>query len=73
MKKIIITAVGMLSIGYLLGKKVNRKKYEYAGTLRIDNSEMDEPAKLFLELEKDISVISNAKVINLKVLKKNYI
>ncbi len=63
----------IFSSGYIFGKKVNNKPVTYAGTLRIDNSEKDEPKKLFLELETSVEDIEKSNVIQLKVVRKDYI
>lgn len=59
--------------GYFLSKKVNKPKIVYAGNLRIDNSEPDEPPKLFLELTTDLNDICKSDVIKLKVIDKDYL
>lgn len=63
-------------IGYVIGSKISEKKIinsETIGTLRIDNSDSDNPNSLFLELKVPVSYISSEKIVKLKVLKENYI
>ena len=59
--------------GYLTSNEINKKKTKYAGNLRIDRSEPNEPPKMFLELQTDLNDISKAKVIKLKVVNENYL
>lgn len=49
------------------------KKEEILGTLRIDNSDKDNPNSLFLELNVPIDYISTKKSVEFNVLKENYI
>lgn len=68
-----ITLVTTFVIGVAAGALTTKKKIKYAGILRIDNSEHNDSEGLFLELHKDLSAIEKAKVINLKVIRKNWI
>lgn len=45
----------------------------FVGTLRIDNSEPDEPPRMFLELSKGLGDISSLKRVCLDVSTENYI
>lgn len=49
------------------------KKEEILGTLRIDNSDPDQPNALFLELGVPVEYISSKKIIHLQVLNENYL
>ncbi len=62
-----------LGIGYCLGKKSMKKSIKCYGTLRIDDSEKDISERLFLELDNDLKDIEKAKVIQLRVVKDNYV
>ena len=65
--------IALATGGYFFSKKVNKPKIVYAGNLRIDNSEPDEPPKLFLELTTDLNDICRADTIKLKVIEKDYL
>ena len=64
--------IGFLG-GFIIHKKIIDNKTIYAGSLHIDNSEKDEPEKIFLELYKDISNIKTGDSIVLYAIKENYI
>ena len=49
------------------------KKEEILGTLRIDNSDPDQPNALFLELGVPVEHISSKKTIHLRVLNESYL
>lgn len=68
-----IAAGGLLGLGYLIGKKQKKTKTVYFGSLRIDQSEKEEPPKIFLELTCNLEELSKHKDISLKVIKKNYV
>lgn len=68
-----IIGISLFSCGYLLSKIQTNKNQKFEGALRIDNSEPDEPPKIFLELTNDKIIYSNVKTIQLKVIRKNYI
>lgn len=57
-------------VGYILGKK--KHKINECGNLRIDNSEEEEPAKIFLEVT-DLSALESSEYVILKVVRENYI
>jgi hypothetical protein len=59
--------------GVIFEKRNTTKRLGYSGTLRIDNSEVDEPEKLFLELNRSLDELSKEKVVIFKVIKRNYI
>ena len=67
------TGVSLLGIGYFAGKMSERRHAKYAGVLRIDKTEKDEPEKLFLELNNNLNDITKAKTIKLKVIRKNWL
>ncbi len=63
----------LVGIGFLAGKITEKRNTKYAGVLRIDKSEENEPEKLFLELDTNLKDIEKAKIIKLKVIRKNWI
>lgn len=77
-KKMVLVSVAysitLFGIGYAAGRIFKRpKKEEILGTLRIDNSDPDQPNALFLELGVPVEHISSKKIIHLRVLKENYL
>ena len=69
-----LSAVGFFITGYLVKKAVTKKpKIKEMGTLRIDNSDPDEPDMLFLELVKDTKDISDGDYVTFNVSRKNYV
>jgi hypothetical protein len=68
-----LLVVGAGISGYLVGIISCKKRTKYAGVLRIDNSEKDISERLFLELDGNLNDIEKAKVIKLKVIRRNWI
>lgn len=79
-KSILVTTLissSFLLCGYLAGKKrnkINKKnKQQYAGYLRIDDSEKDENPMIFLELHTDVKNLLKQKNVELKVIHGSYV
>lgn len=67
-------SIALFGVGCAAGWIFKRpKKEEILGTLRIDNSDPDQPDALFLELGVPVEHISSKKIIHLRVLNENYL
>ena len=67
-------SIALFGVGYVAGWIFKKpKKEEVLGTLRIDNSDPDQPNALFLELGVPVEYISSKKIIHLRVLNENYL
>lgn len=67
-------SIAFFGVGYATGRIFKKpKKEEIVGTLRIDNSDPDQPDALFLELGVPVEYISSKKIIHLRVLNENYL
>lgn len=77
MKKTILLfpliSVASFAFGILIDRKINTKRTNYIGTIRIDRSEEDEPDKIFLELETDLETLAQTKTGNVRIIRKNYV
>lgn len=72
--KVILLSFSSFIFGIVTNYLLNKfKKKEIFGTLRIDNSDKDNPNSLFLELKVPIDYISTKKSVEFNVLKENYI
>lgn len=67
---IIIYLLG-LSAGYVISDLILKSKVN--GSLRVDNSDPDEPPYLFLELKESPEVLKRKKYVTLDVEVKNFI
>lgn len=74
-KSFIFISVGcaVFSAGFFWGKKIERSKKIFCGTLRIDKSVEDEPENMFLELETSMENLASKKEALFLISKKNYI
>jgi len=76
-KRILISvacSIALFGVGYATGWIFKKhKKEEILGTLRIDNSDPDQPNALFLELGVPVEYISSKKTIHLRVLNESYL
>ena len=61
-----------LALGYLIGKSLSKPKIQTCGNLRMDNSEENEPVKMFLEVTDQSSLMSSEYVV-FKVIKEPYL
>lgn len=67
-------SIALFGVGYAAGWIFKRpEKEEILGTLRIDNSDPDQPNALFLELRVPVEHVSSKKIIHLRVLNENYL
>lgn len=74
--KISATVVGLISVfglGITFEKRKHLTRTLYCGSIRIDQSESDEPPRLFLELEVPLESFRNLETASFKVINKNYI
>jgi hypothetical protein len=74
------TSIGLLIsgttlvTGIVIGKTIEKRKHDiHVGSLRLDNSEADEPIKMFLELEVPLDSLEKMSTVVFKVVKENYI
>lgn len=75
LKKALIPGSTLL-VGFISGtmyEKHKKMKDIPIGTLRLDQSEADEPTQLFLELEVPLESLQGKKVAVFRVVKQNYI
>lgn len=67
-------SIALFGVGYAAGRIFKKpKKEEILGTLRIDNSDPDQPNALFLELGVPVEYISSKKTVRLQVLNESYL
>lgn len=69
----ISSGILIFASGYATSSFVTKKKTKYAGNLRVDKSEPDEPPKMFLELTTDLNDIFKSKTVELRVINENYL
>lgn len=71
---IVFSSAGLIA-GTIFGVKVankrNKDKTKYCGTLRIDNSEIDEAPQMFLEVT-DMVALNSCETAIFKINKENY-
>lgn len=70
--EISLASISMFSVGYILGIKHKSNNIKHCGNIRLDNSDKDEPMRMFLEVT-DINSLMSAEYVNLKVIKEWYI
>lgn len=71
--KILISSLSLIGVGtagYFVGRKTAKPKTVYAGSLWVDESEPNGQPSLYLELNTDVSEVTKANVIQLKVMRK---
>lgn len=68
-----IIGVGLFAVGYFVSQRKKKPTVKYIGNLRIDNSEKDEPSKIFIEFDVDPNNLNDCDYVNLKVVKENYV
>lgn len=66
---VVVVYVASIIIGTMIANKHNKP----IGTLRIDQSDPDEPPYLFLELSEDPRKLMNSAYVTLKVNHENYV
>lgn len=73
---LLVVSLIMLVIGILIGMSIanTRTKYGAMGRLRIDHSEPEEPARMFVEL-KNVTpdMIASHKFVTFEVINESYI
>lgn len=60
------------SFGYIFGKKIEHDRTNSCGILRLDQSEKDEPVKMFLEVT-DLKSLENSSYVIFEIKRQNYI
>lgn len=79
LKKALLVAIPTICSfmgGIIIGrvtKKIKPPKLKLVGNLRIDNSDVERPDSLFLELVVPVSYIKEEEVVHLKVVNESYL
>lgn len=67
-----ISFIAGVSFGYIYGKKIEHDRTNSCGILLLDQSEKDEPIKMFLEVT-DLKALEISKRVIFEVERQNYI
>lgn len=73
--EIVIVAIGAMIIGIAIGFSIGKAKYHQwpIGDLRVDQSDLDSPPQLFLELDKNVPAVMTKKYVVFRVKVKDFI